>query len=134
MQELVEKSQHPEILSQCPEIKWHLIGHLQSNKINKVGLSAWSESRLDCVNAFNVDNQWLQVLKLPNLHMIQTVDSEKLANSLDAAWSKVQPEANEPLRVLVQINTSEEDGKQISFAPRCINYLVEITMYSKERS
>lgn len=36
VQELVEKSQHPEILSQCPDIKWHLIGHLQSNKINKV--------------------------------------------------------------------------------------------------
>ncbi|XP_034487904.1 pyridoxal phosphate homeostasis protein [Drosophila innubila] len=86
VQELVEKSQHPDILSKCPEIKWHLIGHLQSNKINKV-------------------------LKLPNLHMIQTVDSEKLANSLDAAWSKVQPTPSEPLRVLVQINTSEEDAK-----------------------
>lgn len=36
VQELVEKSKHPEILSQCPDIKWHLIGHLQGNKINKV--------------------------------------------------------------------------------------------------
>lgn len=54
----------------------------------------------------------MQVLKLPNLHMIQTVDSEKLANSLDAAWSKLQPTPSEPLRVLIQINTSGEDGKQ----------------------
>lgn len=49
---------------------------------------------------------------MPNLHMIQTVDSEKLANSLDAAWSKVQPAPSEPLRVLIQINTSGEDGEQ----------------------
>ncbi|KAL7729475.1 hypothetical protein ACLKA6_009033 [Drosophila palustris] len=101
VQELVEKSQHPDILSQCPEIKWHLIGHLQSNKINKV-------------------------LKLPNLHMIQTVDSEKLANSLDVAWSKLQPVPTEPLRVLVQINTSEEDAKSgvdASMAPSLYQYI-----------
>lgn len=36
IQELVEKGNHPDILAQCPEIKWHFIGHLQSNKINKV--------------------------------------------------------------------------------------------------
>ncbi|XP_060648529.1 pyridoxal phosphate homeostasis protein isoform X1 [Drosophila nasuta] len=101
VQELVEKSQHPDILAQCPEIKWHLIGHLQSNKINKV-------------------------LKLPNLHMIQTVDSEKLANSLDTAWSKLQPEAKEPLRVLIQINTSQEDvksGIDAETAPSLYQYI-----------
>lgn len=43
--------------------------------------------------------------------MIQTVDSEKLANGIDAAWAKRQPEPTEPLRVLVQVNTSGEDGK-----------------------
>ncbi|ALC47546.1 CG1983 [Drosophila busckii] len=86
VQELVEKSQHPDILAQCADIKWHFIGHLQGNKVNKV-------------------------LKLPNLHMIQTVDSEKLANSLDAACSKLQPALSEPLRVLIQINTSGEDVK-----------------------
>lgn len=36
VQELVEKSQHPDIIAQCPDIKWHFIGHLQNNKINKV--------------------------------------------------------------------------------------------------
>jgi PLP dependent protein len=34
--ELVEKANSKEILSNCPEIKWHFIGHLQSNKIKKV--------------------------------------------------------------------------------------------------
>lgn len=105
VQELVEKSTHPEILSQCPDIKWHLIGHLQSNKINKV---RYAEIRLSqCKQHLD-----FQVLKLPNLHMIQTVDSEKLANSLDAAWSKLQPTPSDPLRVLIQINTSGEDGVQ----------------------
>ncbi|EDW39376.1 GL14062 [Drosophila persimilis] len=86
VQELVEKSQHPEILAQCPDIKWHFIGHLQNNKINKI-------------------------LSLPNLHMIQTVDSEKLATKLDAAWSKLKPDTEPPLRVLIQINTSGEEAK-----------------------
>ena len=36
IQELMEKGNHPDILAQCPDIKWHFIGHLQSNKINKV--------------------------------------------------------------------------------------------------
>ncbi|EDW59277.1 pyridoxal phosphate homeostasis protein [Drosophila virilis] len=101
VQELVEKSQHPDILAQCPDIKWHLIGHLQSNKIN-------------------------HVLKLPNLHMVQTVDSEKLANKIDAAWAKLQPTPSEPLRVLVQINTSGEDvksGIDASAAPSLFKYI-----------
>ncbi|XP_030370834.1 pyridoxal phosphate homeostasis protein isoform X2 [Scaptodrosophila lebanonensis] len=101
VQELVEKSQHPDILSKCPEIKWHFIGHLQSNKINKI-------------------------LKLPNLHMIQTVDSKKLATSLEGAWSKLEPEDKEPLRVLIQINTSGEEAKSgisPSEAPTLYNYI-----------
>ena len=35
VQELVEKATNPLILSSCKNIKWHFIGHLQSNKINK---------------------------------------------------------------------------------------------------
>ncbi|XP_043654491.1 pyridoxal phosphate homeostasis protein [Drosophila teissieri] len=86
VQELEEKSRHPDILAKCPDIRWHFIGHMQSNKINKV-------------------------LAVPNLRMIQTVDSEKLATKLDAAWSKQQPTPEEPLQVLIQINTSGEDVK-----------------------
>ncbi|XP_017058297.1 pyridoxal phosphate homeostasis protein isoform X2 [Drosophila ficusphila] len=86
VQELEEKSRHPDILAKCPDIRWHFIGHMQSNKINKV-------------------------LSVKNLRMIQTVDSEKLATKLDAAWSKLQPAPTDPLEVLIQINTSGEDVK-----------------------
>ncbi|XP_068153845.1 pyridoxal phosphate homeostasis protein [Drosophila tropicalis] len=101
VQELVEKSQHPDIRRKCPEIRWHFIGHLQNNKINKV-------------------------LSLPNLHMIQTVDSEKLATRLDAAWAKLEPKREQPLRVLIQINTSQEDvksGIEIPKAPSLYQYI-----------
>ncbi|XP_039961451.1 pyridoxal phosphate homeostasis protein [Bactrocera tryoni] len=86
VQELVEKAQHPEILKHCQDIKWHFIGHLQNNKINKV-------------------------LKLPNLYMIQTVDNERLANGLNTAWEKFQGDNKQPLSVLIQINTSGEEAK-----------------------
>ncbi|XP_055385159.1 pyridoxal phosphate homeostasis protein [Condylostylus longicornis] len=86
VQELEEKGFNEHILQKCPDIKWHFIGHLQTNKINKV-------------------------LKVPNLYMIETVDSEKLANSLDSAWGKLNKPDKEPLRVLVQVNTSGEEGK-----------------------
>lgn len=36
VQELEEKGSNAVILNQCPEIRWHLIGHLQRNKVNKV--------------------------------------------------------------------------------------------------
>ncbi|KAH8382276.1 hypothetical protein KR009_002670 [Drosophila setifemur] len=101
VQELEEKSRHPDILSQCPDIRWHFIGHMQSNKINKV-------------------------LSVPNLHMIQSVDSEKLATKLDAAWSKVQPTPEQPLKVLIQINTSGEDVKSgigPNEAPKLYDYI-----------
>lgn len=86
VKELVEKSQHPDILAQCPEIKWHFIGNLQNNKITKV-------------------------LKLPNIHMIETVDNQKLATNLNTAWEKIEIENKQPLRVLIQINTSGEEAK-----------------------
>lgn len=35
VQELVEKATHP-ALSDCTDIRWHLIGHLQSNKCNSL--------------------------------------------------------------------------------------------------
>lgn len=36
VQELIDKASDPDILNQCPDIKWHFIGHLQSNKVNKI--------------------------------------------------------------------------------------------------
>lgn len=86
VQELVEKGSNSEILEKCKEIKWHLIGHLQSNKVNKV-------------------------VAVPGLYMIETVDSEHLATSINRAWEKVKKDGNERLRVLVQVNTSGEEAK-----------------------
>lgn len=85
VQELEEKANHPTILEKCKDIKWHFIGHLQSNKINKV-------------------------LALPNIYMVESVDSQKLAAALNKNWPKFgAPETK--LNVMVQINTSGEDEK-----------------------
>jgi PLP dependent protein len=79
----LDKSKDPEIIESCPDIEWHLIGHLQSNKIN-------------------------QVLSVPGLSVIETVDSEKLASSLDKGWSK--QDKGRPLNIMIQINTSGEES------------------------
>lgn len=41
--------------------------------------------------------------------MVETVDSIKLANELNKKWGNVSP--SKPLQVLVQVNTSQEEGK-----------------------
>ncbi|CAD5111687.1 DgyrCDS973 [Dimorphilus gyrociliatus] len=82
--ELVEKSRDDVLNEACPDIKWHFIGHLQSNKVNKI-------------------------TTIPNLYMIETIDSEKLANAVNKSWQRV--EAKDALNVMVQVNTSGEDQK-----------------------
>lgn len=92
MQELLEKSK-----ALPPEIRWHFIGGLQSNK---------------CVTlAREVRGLWA----------VESVDTEKKASLLDKGWGEraefKQKEngANEPpdrrLRVFVQVNTSGEENK-----------------------
>lgn len=103
-QELLEKSNSPEIIEKCPDIKFHLIGHLQSNKVTKLP-------------------------KIRNLHMVQTVDSIKLADLIQKAFEKSSGDIksdsgseNEihdapvnhnasPIKVMIQVNTSGEDQK-----------------------
>lgn len=82
--ELAEKASDPLILENCKEIKWHFIGHLQTNKINKL-------------------------LGSPGLFMVETVDSAKLADNLNKQWLKFR-KGDEKLKVMVQINTSGEEG------------------------
>lgn len=81
IQELVEKSNNEELEVKCPEIQWHFIGRLQSNKIKLL-------------------------TSVPNLAMVQTVSSLKIANLLNSAWQKV---SSRPLDVLIQVNTSGEE-------------------------
>lgn len=84
VQELLEKASDPKILSSCPEIKWHFIGHLQKQNVNKL-------------------------MAVPNLFMLETVDSIKLADKVNSSWQKKG--SPERLKVMVQINTSGEESK-----------------------
>lgn len=84
--ELWEKSTDEELLNTCPDIKWHFIGHLQKNKVNRI-------------------------LAVPNLYIIETVDSEKLANALNAKLVNLSKEQEKNLNIYVQVNTSGEEGK-----------------------
>jgi hypothetical protein len=66
------------------DIRWHFIGHLQSNKAKAL------------------------VEGVPGLAVVETVDSAKLASKLDAA---VAAAGRPPLPVFLQINTSGEETK-----------------------
>lgn len=88
--ELLEKATNPLILEKCENIKWHFIGNLQRNKVNKI-------------------------LTAPNLHVIETVDSEKLANALNNSWPKLRRNDDSQLNVMVQVNTSQEKGNKIIY-------------------
>ncbi|KAK9515854.1 hypothetical protein VZT92_026456 [Zoarces viviparus] len=84
--ELVDKASDPLILDSCPEIKWHFIGHLQKNNVNKL-------------------------LGVPNLFLVETVDSAKLADKVNSSWQRVRGGGAERLKVMVQLNTSGEQSK-----------------------
>ena len=66
-------------------IEWHFIGHLQSNKAKVL------------------------VEGVPNLHVVESVDSSKLAKKLNTAAAAARPDR--PLRVMAQVNTSGEASK-----------------------
>lgn len=85
IQELQQKAIEPEIIAKCPDIQWHLIGHLQSNKINKL-------------------------LSSPNLKVIESIDSIKLAEALNSAIGRNENIIGK-INVFVQVNTSNEEAK-----------------------
>jgi len=62
------------------KINWHMIGHLQTNKVKDV---------------------------IAFIHMIQSVDSLKLAEEIDINAKKI----NKVIDVLMQVNTSAEEQK-----------------------
>ena len=62
------------------EINWHFIGHLQSNKVKYIA---------------------------PFIHLIQSVDSEKLLNEIDKQAAK----NNRKINVLLQVHIAEEQTK-----------------------
>ncbi|KAH7729565.1 proline synthetase associated protein [Aphelenchoides avenae] len=78
--ELVEKAR--QLAATCPEVRWHFIGRLQSNKIKKI-------------------------VEVPNLWCVETLETEKHASVLQSAVSSVGTQLN----VFVQVNTSGEANK-----------------------
>ncbi|CAH8553286.1 unnamed protein product [Schistosoma rodhaini] len=80
---LYDKSYAPELINSCPDIKWHFIGRIQSNKIRK----------LAGVN---------------NLYMVETVDSMDHADILNSTWGLNH---QIPLNIMIQVNTSGEPQK-----------------------
>ncbi|KAL5471362.1 hypothetical protein EMCRGX_G029473, partial [Ephydatia muelleri] len=88
------------VQGQCKEIKWHFIGHLQRNK-TKV------------------------LVDVPHLWMVETLESEKMAQTLNTAWST--SEHQRPLRVLVQVNTSRENDKHGCLPEACQDLVQFVT-------
>ncbi len=80
VQELSEKAEH--LLSSCPEIRWHMIGGLQTNKIN-------------------------QLFSVPNLWAVHSVDRKELLEKMLKADEKLKSE----LKIFLQFNTSKEEEK-----------------------
>ena len=89
-QEMVAKATDP-LLQECVDIQWHMVGRLQSNKAAML------------------------VKGVPKLTVVETVETEKLANKLNAAVNAAVSEgirsADFPLGVMIQVNTSGEPQK-----------------------
>ncbi|GIX71908.1 pyridoxal phosphate homeostasis protein [Caerostris darwini] len=83
--ELVRKATDPELRRRCPEIKWHFIGKLQSNKVNKLK---------DC----------------PNLIRIESIESINMANLVQNMYGSGIARLGR-LGVMIQVNTSREQSK-----------------------
>ncbi|GIM16991.1 hypothetical protein Vretimale_19549 [Volvox reticuliferus] len=100
-----------EMLDKAPalpsDIQWHFIGHLQSNKVKAI-----------------VEN-------VPNLAMVETVDSTKLADKLNRAVDLAG--RTEPLAVMVQVNTSGEESKFGLEPGECVALAKHIVQHHQRR-
>ncbi|OQV26081.1 putative Proline synthase co-transcribed bacterial-like protein [Hypsibius exemplaris] len=92
IQELFLKAKDPKIVSECPDIRWHFIGHLQTNK---------------CTKTAGIRNVWL----------FESIDTTKLASTLNA--SILKSDATRRLNVMLQVNTSREPNKY-GFQPEAV--------------
>ena len=80
VQELIEKSEA--LKDVCPEIRWHMIGHLQTNKVNNL-------------------------FKVHGLSAIHSVDDRELVDKLLSSEDKL----THGVKVFLQFNTSHEAEK-----------------------
>ena len=56
-----------------------------------------------------------KVVSVPNLYVVETVDSMKLADALNTSWIKL--EKPQKLKVMIQVNTSGEESKKCKILP-----------------
>lgn len=80
-QELATKAEQ---LQDLPEIRFHMIGHLQSNKAKLI---------------------------VPLVHSVQSVDSISLASELDKQARNRRPPQRGPLEILIEVNIAREPQK-----------------------
>lgn len=80
VQELADKAES--LKESCPEIRWHMIGNIQSNKINAL-------------------------FAIPNLYAIHSVDDLEILQKLMKAEDKLHHE----VKIFLQFNTSKEAEK-----------------------
>ncbi|KAF4678004.1 hypothetical protein FOL47_006953 [Perkinsus chesapeaki] len=84
VQELMEKAKE-----MPKDIKWHMIGHLQRNKVTPL------------------------MKAVPHLYAVESVDSIKLADKLNSAAATAREEGlrKDPLNVFIEVMTSDEITK-----------------------
>jgi hypothetical protein len=78
-------------------VRWHMIGHLQRNKVKQV---------------------------VPIVKLIHSVDSLRLAEELHGFGSRNDPEAQRPIEVLLQVNSTGEEQK-FGLAAPAVPHLAE---------
>lgn len=88
------------------DMKWHFIGHLQTNKVKKL-------------------------LETKGLYVVETVDSLKLAKELNKhlesnKTSQFNTSLQYPLNVFVQVKTSDEDSKSGVEPSDCVSLVKTI--------
>jgi pyridoxal phosphate enzyme (YggS family) len=79
-----------------PPIRWHLVGHLQRNKVRRT---------------------------LPLVSLIHSVDSERLLATIDEAHAERPGGSTAPCNVLLEVNTSGESAKH-GLAPEAVEPLL----------
>ena len=64
---------------------------------------------------------------VPNLYMVETVDNQKLAQTLNNHWEKYRRPGK--LNVMIQINTSLEESKLTSATSSEKLYLLQMSLH-----
>lgn len=55
-------------------------------------------------------HRYLCAAGVPNLHLLETVDSVKLADRVNGSWQRMRGASPHRLKVMVQVNTSGEQS------------------------